>query len=43
MPLVERELHRMAHHYMRHERSEHRLQTTALINEMFLRLWTKAA
>src|ERR1044071_5024523 len=38
MPLVERELRRLAHHYMRHERPEHTLQTTALINETFLRL-----
>jgi RNA polymerase sigma factor (TIGR02999 family) len=38
MPLVERELHRLAHHYMRRERPEHTLQTTALINETFLRL-----
>ncbi|HKX29472.1 MAG TPA: sigma-70 family RNA polymerase sigma factor [Blastocatellia bacterium] len=38
MPLVERELHRIAHNYMRHERPGHLLQTTALINETFLRL-----
>ena len=38
MPMVERELHRIAHHYMQHERPEHTLQTTALINETFLRL-----
>ncbi|HEY0375634.1 MAG TPA: ECF-type sigma factor [Pyrinomonadaceae bacterium] len=38
MPLVERELHRLAHNYMRRERPEHTLQTTALINETFLRL-----
>jgi RNA polymerase sigma-70 factor, ECF subfamily len=38
MPLVERELHHLAHHYMRRERGGHTLQTTALINETFLRL-----
>jgi RNA polymerase sigma factor (TIGR02999 family) len=38
LPLVERELHRLAHAYMRRENPEHTLQTTALINETFLRL-----
>lgn len=38
LPLVERELHRMAHNYMRQEQAGHLLQTTALINETFLRL-----
>jgi len=38
MPLVERELHRLAHNYMRHEQAGHLLQTTALINETFLKL-----
>jgi RNA polymerase sigma factor (TIGR02999 family) len=38
IPLVERELHRLAHHYMRQENEGHTLQTTALINETFLRL-----
>jgi RNA polymerase sigma factor (TIGR02999 family) len=38
LPLVERELHRLAHAYMRRERPDHTLQTTALINETFLRL-----
>jgi RNA polymerase sigma factor (TIGR02999 family) len=37
-PLVERELHRLAHSYMRRERSDHTLQTTALVNEAYLRL-----
>lgn len=32
------ELHRMAHHYMRRERADHTLQTTALLNEAYLRL-----
>lgn len=38
MPLVYEELHRMAHRYMRGERPGHTLQTTALTNELFLRL-----
>jgi RNA polymerase sigma-70 factor (ECF subfamily) len=38
MPLVERELHRMARRYMRREVPGHTLQTTALVNEAFLRL-----
>jgi RNA polymerase sigma factor (TIGR02999 family) len=38
MPLVYDELHRMAKRYMRRERSGHTLQTTALINEAYLRL-----
>lgn len=38
IPLVDRELHRLAHHYMRHEKPGHTLQTTALVNEAYLRL-----
>src|SRR5215212_4937002 len=38
MPLVQSELHRLAHRYMRGERSGHPLQTTALVNEAYLRL-----
>jgi RNA polymerase sigma factor (TIGR02999 family) len=38
MPFVEGELRRMARHYMRNERPDHTLQTTALINEAYLRL-----
>jgi RNA polymerase sigma-70 factor (ECF subfamily) len=38
MPLVYDELHRLAKRYMRRERSGHTLQTTALINEAYLRL-----
>jgi RNA polymerase sigma factor (TIGR02999 family) len=37
-PLVEAELHRLARGYMRRERRDHTLQTTALVNEAFLRL-----
>ena len=36
--LVYEELHRLAHHYMSHERPGHTLQTSALVNEAFLRL-----
>ena len=38
VPIVYEELRRLAHHYMRGERSGHTLQTTALVNEMYLRL-----
>jgi RNA polymerase sigma factor (TIGR02999 family) len=38
LPLVEGELHRLAHHYMSHERQDHTLQTTALVNEAYLKL-----
>lgn len=37
-PLVQAELHRLASHYMRQERGDHLLQTSALINEAYLRL-----
>lgn len=38
MPLVYQELHRLAHHYMSRERPGHTLQTSALVNEAFMRL-----
>ncbi|MDQ3746465.1 MAG: ECF-type sigma factor, partial [Acidobacteriota bacterium] len=38
MPLVERELHRIARHYMRLENPGHILQTTAVVNEAYLKL-----
>jgi RNA polymerase sigma factor (TIGR02999 family) len=38
MPIVYDELHRLAHHYMSGERAGHTLQTTALVNEAYLRL-----
>ena len=38
VPLVEVELRRLARSYMRRERAGHTLQTTALINEAYLRL-----
>ena len=37
-PLVYGELHRLAHHYMAGERTGHTLQSTALVNEAYLRL-----
>lgn len=37
-PLVYEELHRLAHRYMGRERSGHTLQTSALVNEAYLRL-----
>jgi RNA polymerase sigma factor (TIGR02999 family) len=38
MPLVYAELHRQAAQYLRRERTDHTLQTTALINEAYLKL-----
>lgn len=38
MPLVYDELHRLAHQYMKREKPGHILQTSALINEAYLRL-----
>ena len=37
-PIVYQELHRIARRYMARERSDHTLQTTALVNEAYLRL-----
>src|SRR5213083_2303529 len=37
-PLVYEELRRLAHHFMQGQRPEHTLQTTALVNEAYLRL-----
>ena len=38
IPLVYDELHRLAHHYMKRESPGHTLQTSALVNEAFVRL-----
>ena len=38
LPLVETELRRLAHSYMRRENPDHTLQTTALVNEAYLKL-----
>ncbi len=37
-PLIHAELHRLAHQYMSRERPGHLLQTSALINEAYIRL-----
>lgn len=37
-PIVYEELRRLAHHYMKRERAGHSLQTTALVNEAYVRL-----
>ena len=38
IPVVYKELHVLAHHYLRAERSGHTLQSTALVHEAYLRL-----
>jgi len=38
VPVVYKELKRLARHYMRRERPDHTLQTTALVHEAYLRL-----
>jgi RNA polymerase sigma factor (TIGR02999 family) len=38
VPLVYQELRRLAHHHLQSERVDHTLQSTALVNEAFLRL-----
>ena len=38
IPLVYRELRQLAHNYLRHERGNHTLQSTALVHEAYLRL-----
>ena len=38
IPLLERELHKIARHYMAAQPPGHTLQTTALVNEAYLRL-----
>src|SRR6266496_3958185 len=37
-PLVYEELRRIAHHHLSRQRPDHTLQTTALVNEAYLRL-----
>ena len=37
-PLVYEEMRRLANHYMRRERQGHTLQTSALVNEAYIRL-----
>lgn len=43
IPIVCRELHRLAHHYLSEERSDHTLQSTALVHEAYLRLQKQGA
>jgi RNA polymerase sigma factor (TIGR02999 family) len=38
IPLVYKEIHTLAHHYLRQERSGHTLQATALEHEAYLRM-----
>lgn len=38
IPLIQPELQRLAHHYMSRERAGHTLQTTALVDDAYLRL-----
>jgi len=38
-PLVYDELHRLAAHYLRRERRQHTLQPTALVNELYLKIF----
>ncbi len=38
IPLIHGELHHLARHYMQREQAGHTLQTTALVNEAYLRL-----
>mgnify|MGYP000252259992 CR=1 FL=1 len=48
-PVIYAELHKIARRYMNRERDGHTLQTTALVNEAYMRLidwnsgWTKCA
>jgi ECF sigma factor len=38
LPLIHEQLRRVARQYLRNQRAEHTLQTTALIHEAYLRL-----
>lgn len=38
MPLVYEELRRLAHYYLQRERSDHTLQSTALVHEAYMRM-----
>src|ERR1700722_15859489 len=42
IPLVDTELRRIAHRFMQKERAGHTLQTTALVNEAYLKLVDQA-
>jgi RNA polymerase sigma factor (TIGR02999 family) len=43
VPLVYNELRRLAHHYLKAERPDHTLQSTALVHEAYLRLTRREA
>lgn len=43
VPLVYGELRRLAHYYLRSERPDHTLQSTALVHEAYLRLLSQEA
>jgi RNA polymerase sigma factor (TIGR02999 family) len=43
LPLVYNDLRRLAHHYLKAERSGHTLQSTALVHEVYLRLTQQEA
>jgi RNA polymerase sigma factor (TIGR02999 family) len=43
VPLVYHELRKVAHRYLRHERPDHTLQSTALVHEAYLRLRKQGA
>ena len=43
VPLVYDELRRIAHHYLRNERPDHTLQSTALVHEAYMRLEKQGA
>jgi RNA polymerase sigma factor (TIGR02999 family) len=38
IPMVYKELRRLAHHHLKSERADHTLQSTALIHELYLRM-----
>jgi RNA polymerase sigma-70 factor (ECF subfamily) len=42
IPVVYEQLHRMARHHLRREREGHTLQTTALVNEAYMRMVEQA-
>jgi RNA polymerase sigma factor (TIGR02999 family) len=42
VPIVYKELRRLAHYHLRREREGHTLQTTALVHEVYLRLYGRA-
>jgi RNA polymerase sigma factor (TIGR02999 family) len=43
VPLVYNELRKAAHRYLRHERPDHTLQSTAIVHEAYLRMQKQGA